>query len=92
MSVSSFSRDDLKTLLARAVDPVDAPEEMDFTRITRDPHDYDPAYVSTLREAGVLAPVMDREARCGITPARLRNLRPLPLGPLRPLPRPQGTR
>lgn len=62
MSVSSFSRDDLKTLLARAVDPVDAPEEMDFTRITRDPHDYDPAYVSTLREAGVLAPVMDRES------------------------------
>ena len=62
MSVSSFSRDDLKILLARAVDPVDAPEEMDFTRITRDPHDYDPAYVSTLREAGVLAPVMDREA------------------------------
>ena len=62
MSVSSFSRDDLKTLLARAVDPVDAPEEMDFTRITRDPHDYDPVYVSTLREAGVLAPVMDRES------------------------------
>lgn len=60
MSVSSFTRDDLKVLLARAVDPLDAPEEMDFTRITRDPHDYDPAYVSTLREAGVLAPVMDR--------------------------------
>lgn len=62
MSVSSFSREDLKVLLARAVDPIDAPEEMDFTRITRDPHDYDPAYVSTLREAGVLAPVMDRAA------------------------------
>ena len=62
MSLSSFNRDDLKVLLARAVDPVDAPEEMDFTRITRDPHDYDPAYVSTLREAGVLAPVMDRES------------------------------
>ena len=60
MSISTYSRDDLKLLLARAVDPVDAPEEMDFTRITRDPHDYDPAYVSTLREAGVLAPIMDR--------------------------------
>lgn len=60
MSLHSFSRDDLKILLARAVDPVDSPEEMDFTRITRDPHDYDPAYVSTLREAGVLAPIMDR--------------------------------
>ncbi len=62
MSVSTFSRDDLKTLLARALDPVDAPEEMDFTRIARDPHDYDPVYVLTLREAGVLAPVMDRES------------------------------
>jgi 8-oxo-dGTP pyrophosphatase MutT (NUDIX family) len=62
VSVSTFSRDDLKTLLARALDPVDAPEEMDFTRIARDPHDYDPVYVLTLREAGVLAPVMDRES------------------------------
>lgn len=60
MSVSNYSGDDLKRLLARALDPVDAPEEMDFTRITRDPHDYEPTYVSTLREAGVLAPIMDR--------------------------------
>lgn len=58
--IVQYSREDLKRLLARGVDPVDAPEEMDFTRLHRDPHDYEPSYVSTLTEAGVLAPIIDR--------------------------------
>lgn len=60
MSIARYSREEMKRLLARGVDRIDAPEEMDLTRIGRDPHDYEPSYVSTLTEAGVLAPIIDR--------------------------------